>query len=195
MRHRHEVVLTTDAGHHATVIQRVRHRCTEQGHLHAGIEIARIATLFKQQTLVAAVKLIDPRHRHHREAACLFRRQLAQPAVKIVRAEIESTIQPAPVAFEQRLIGIGREASIGAGHHRNIVNHATPENAGLRERAKAVVDHFAGAMQAQPERLDAPVFAHQFRFGKFGLECIQYSTPFGVACVAQDQRVAKRISE
>jgi len=45
MRHRHEIELAADAGHHLAVGDLVGHRRAEQGHLHGDVDEARMAPL------------------------------------------------------------------------------------------------------------------------------------------------------
>ena len=98
-------------------------------------------------------------------------------------------------AFEQReIFGICR-AIVEPAHHIDIVDHSTTQDVRLDQSHETVVEHFAGAVQADRERIDATVFANQPAVGEAGRERFQHRSILGIACVAQDQCVAECVRQ
>ena len=168
MRHGDEVVLAADARHHAAILERVGNRRTQGRHHHAGVEEAGVAALFALERFVAAVELVDVRHAGHADAAGLFGGHLAQPVVERVRAQVEGAIEPAAIARQSHLVLFAGIAAVDASHGTDVVENPALENAGLRQGAEAVVDHFAGAVQACFKGRGAADVAYQRGTGQAG---------------------------
>src|SRR5262245_60692084 len=98
MRHRHEVVLTTNTAHDPPIRQTVRNRSPGQGHHHGGIDETRMLSLLDSQGHVIAVELIDETDTRHVELATLALGQLAQRCVEALRSEKETAVQQYAVA-------------------------------------------------------------------------------------------------
>src|SRR5262245_49503066 len=98
MRHRHEVVLTSDTAHDPAIRQTVRNRSPGQGHHHGGVDEACMLSLLYAQGHAIAVELIDETDTRHVELAALALGQLAQRCVEALRSEEETAVHQYAVA-------------------------------------------------------------------------------------------------
>jgi len=92
MGHRHEVVLSAHAGHHAAVVQRIGHRRAQGSGHHAGVEEACMPALQAFQRFVAAIQLVDFADAAHADRPAFVFGQRAQPVVELGRTKVERAV-------------------------------------------------------------------------------------------------------
>ena len=195
MCHRHEVVLTTHAGHHTSIIQRIRHRRAQRGGHHAGVEEARVPALQAFQCLVATVQLVDLADAAHADRTAFVFRQRAQPLVELRRAQVEGAMQILALGSQGGVVDGQRAAVLDALHQRQVIVHLALDHAGLHQPAEALVEHFAAAIQADLERIQSADFLHQRVAGQLRIQRMQHAPVARVVGVAQHQRMAECISQ
>jgi len=195
MCHRHEVVLATHAGHHTSVVQRIRHgRAQCSGH-HAGVEEARMAALQALQRLVAAIQLVDFADAAHADRTTFVFRQRAQPLVELRRAQVERAVQVLALGRQGGVVDGQRAAVLDALHQRQVVVHLALDHPGLHKPAEAFVEHLAAAVQAHLERIQSADLLHQRVAGQLWIQRMQHAAVARVVGVAQHQRMAERVGQ
>ncbi len=195
MCHRHEVVLAAHAGHHTAIVQRIRHRRTQRGGHHAGVEEARVPALQAFQCLVATVQLVDLADAAHADRAALVFRQRAQPFVELRRTQVERTVQVLTFGGQGGVVDGQGAAVFDALHQRQVVVHLALDHAGLHQAAEALVEHFAAAVQADFERFQSADFLHQRVAGQLRIQRMQHAAVARVVGVAKHQRMAERVGQ
>ena len=156
-------------------------------------EEARVAPLQAFERFVAAVQFVDCAHPAHADAASGGIVQRAQPVVEVRRAQVERAVQEFAVAIQSRMIIGIRIAVDHALHQRLVIHHLAPQHARLHQRAEALVDHLAAAVQALLERPQSTARDHRGMRLDAWRQRLQHPPVRGIVRVAQHQRVAERV--
>ncbi|MNO95010.1 hypothetical protein D3C76_866430 [compost metagenome] len=154
----HEVVLPAYAAEHTSVFELIRHRGTEQGHGERGVDEPRIETLQALEFFLA-VELVDVADAGHVEFEPLVLWQFAQAFVVAARTEEETAVHRDAIGLRSLVEGAGIRLLLG----RRVRINLAPHDPGIGQHQQAVDEHFAAAIQAFGEGLDAAFALDQLR--------------------------------